>query len=399
MESFNQAAFEAGFLAEINERLSSPITSARVVVSEVKTIVWDEHNLPSNYDYSYGTSTRVAVELTVTGGDAEAGVFSAALHNFTESELGLAINETVLDLGSIAARAYLSAGGDATCDNNLWEMSDGNSFTSTVALRLTLDKAVDDFTTAAQASLLSQVAPLVYADAERVRIESVSRSGTQTDVVVEVAAVSDTSAIQLSTIWLGEAENLFYLSITLGETVVASTVPIVRTLLLDGFASPSPSPPPPLPRPPPQVAAPPQTMTFGACAWEVVREYVEVHVVVHEPIETFETKVAQAKSKQSPRAPLAPAPLPLLPSLTPSSLPFSPSHSTSSHERTAMEPPLCVHATRTMAGLVTGHTQALPLCVLPLARLARLFPRSSRAAWCLSSTASSTSQSTRGSAS
>ena len=297
VESFEQAAFEAGLLAEINDRLSSPITLAHVVLSEVKTIVWDEHNLPSNYDHSYGTSTRVTVELTVTGGDAEAGLFSAALHDFTEVGLGLAINATVLDLGSIAARAYFSAGGDTTCENRLWQLDDGTSFTSTVALHLTLDTSVDDFTTAAQASFVSSLAPLVYADAERVRIESVGRSGVgQTDVVVEVASVSVASAIQLSTIWIGETATLPLLSLTLGETVVAAAVPMVRTLLLDGFASPSPSPPPPLPRLPPQAAAPPPTMTFGACVWEVVREYVEVEVVVHEPIEAFELQLAQFKS-------------------------------------------------------------------------------------------------------
>ena len=291
VESFDSATFEAGFLAEINQHVAAPISAARVVLSELKTIVWDEHNLPSNYDTTYGASTRVTVEVSVTGDDVEAGLFSAALHNFTEPGLSLAINATVLDLGTIAARVYLSAGGDTSCDSNLWLTADGTSFTHTVALHLTLDTTVEEFTAV---NLLVNLAPLLYADTDRVRIESVSRSGDQTDVVVEVAAISDASAIQLSTIWRSYADDLSTLSLVLGETVAAAAVPVVRTLLLDGFASPSPSPPPPLPRLPPQVAAPPPTMTFGACVWGVVREYVELVVVMHEPIDTFESQLAQA---------------------------------------------------------------------------------------------------------
>ena len=67
-------------MSELNGELDEPIDSGqRVVISGLRTIIWDEHNLPSNQIANYGASTQATAEVVVIEGDDEAEAIGRAV--------------------------------------------------------------------------------------------------------------------------------------------------------------------------------------------------------------------------------------------------------------------------------------------------------------------------------
>ena len=113
-EGGTRQAFEAGIHQVLNQGLTSPIEKTRILITGLKPIMWDTMNLPSNYDTSVGSSSKVTTEITVEGGDEEAALISNQLHALNEGSFGTALNMTVqttsiflLLICRVAARASM----------------------------------------------------------------------------------------------------------------------------------------------------------------------------------------------------------------------------------------------------------------------------------------------------
>lgn len=198
----------------------------------------------------YGASTQATAEVIALDGDDEAEAIGRAMQTLSETALGDAVGASVQDISTPVVRLILSNGGDDTCAAAYWGAKPGVTFT--VALRLLVSVSFSDVDAETEAALTGGLATLLYTASDSVRFESLGRaesngvrSDTQTDVVLEVAATSETNALRIAELMLTQADEA--LTVAVGAAV-SSFVPTVRNLLVETASATSaalPSPPPP----------------------------------------------------------------------------------------------------------------------------------------------------------
>ena len=237
LDATAEATYKAGIAAALDNTFPNPGISANDVVIIAKDeIVWHGYDL-----HNTDVSTKITTEVMVLySGETQARSIIDGFASLTTANLGTQTGMNIDDIGEGTYSRVLTNGRDAASGcTSLFGAS--TEVTMSTAFKITVSMPVQSFDSDKQSAVMTGTADLlVVSDVSLVRLEHIQSSGSSTEVTVEIAADSESTA-------RGRARYIASMSpaqlgASLGVNVLYIHLPEVRTLVHDPSVSGSASP-------------------------------------------------------------------------------------------------------------------------------------------------------------